>query len=338
MTYNFHGLIEVSLDTSASEYSWYLENEYRRIHESTRTDRQPGARITVHIVHKLPEQITDDIRREVHFKKLFRLGYIVRGIGTNDVHVYFRRHPVDRVYVTAVGVFLQAHVIEPLMYMMLLDMGIMLLHAAGVMDDNGAYVFPAEGGTGKTSLSLSLIQQDFQLLGDDLLLVDARSGVVHPYPRPLHLFTYNINALRGAKLPPGLRATVRTKNVIRWLLERITGSELLISTRVHADQIYSGLQFGASAKLRRLIYLVKTGDSGFLEVAEHNNAFTAAQTLVDSADLNRSLYELLGDRERIDMVRQAEMRVAMQLLSWVERFEFYNTRASPADELAMMLR
>src|SRR5690606_8570114 len=185
----------------------------------------------VHIVRRLPLARESDLVRSVNVKKLFTYHYLVRDLDSTTVEIFFRTHPIDKVYMNAIGVFLQAQVLEPVLYLKLLEENVLLMHAAGICDDQQGYLFPAHGGTGKTTFSLSLLKHGYRLLGDDLLFVDVGKGRVYPYPRPLHLFSYNANRLEG-KLPPRIKAIIYSKNIVRFFLESLLRTEFLISTRV----------------------------------------------------------------------------------------------------------
>ena len=237
-SYNFYGYLIVRILSEHRGYRRYFENEYARISQGGKA-KAKTLRINVEIVPSLPEEARGDIKRTVRFKKLFTFRFLVRGIESRDVTIYFQKHWVDRVYMNAIGVFLQAQVLEPVMYMKLLEENILFMHAGGVTKGEMGILLPAYGGTGKTTLSMALLNQGHKLLGDDLLLVDIDEGVVHPYPRPLHIFTYNVRNLRGATIPFKYKFAVYFKNFLRFFLERILRTEFLISTRIHADELFA---------------------------------------------------------------------------------------------------
>lgn len=85
--------------------------------------------------------------------------------------------------------------VEPVVQCLLAERGCTFLHASAVRMDDGAWVFPAWGQTGKTALVLELLREGAAYLGDDLVIVDAE-GRVHPYPKAIALFGYNAAELR----------------------------------------------------------------------------------------------------------------------------------------------
>ncbi len=80
--------------------------------------------------------------------------------------------------------------------MMLLEYCLLLnnatfIHSAGVAKDGKAYVFPSWGGVGKTASVAKLIRENnYQLLGDDLVILD-KDGIVHAFPKKFVLYAYH---------------------------------------------------------------------------------------------------------------------------------------------------
>jgi hypothetical protein len=324
-TYSFFGRLNLDIDAQGHRgYVRYFENEYRRIAERGRSEGAPT--ITVKVVDDLPARDAEDLTDRVHYKRLFHFEYIVRGIATDDVTIYFKAHLVDKVYMNAIGVFLQAQVLEPVMYLKLLEQNVLFMHAAGVATEREGYLFPAHGGTGKTTMSMALLAHGFRLLGDDLLFVDLDERTVHPYPRPLHLFTYNVKSLSGAKVPLKYQAAIYTKNVLRFALERILRTEFLISTRVHADELFPETPYGGSVAYRKLCFLVKEGPAVSETPLTEAAIPEVTREIMESEDLNDSLYDILQDADRIDEAKKLEQKVIGDLLEHFDSITYVNTR------------
>jgi hypothetical protein len=331
-SYSFFNRFNLVINTHGHRgYERYFDNEYLRIAEQELTEGAPT--VTVEIVGKLPEIREGDLVDQVRYKRMFTFEYLVRDLEGENTTIYFKSHPVDKVYMNAIGVFVQAQVLEPVMYFKLLEQNILFMHAAGVMKGDAGYLFPAHGGTGKTTTSMALLAHGFRLLGDDLLFVDLDSRVVHPYPRPLHLFTYNVQNLHGAKVPFKYQAAIYGKNMLRFFLERILRTEFLISTRVHADELFSQGPFGDAAPYRKLCFLVKEGPvTREVELTEATIPDVAGE-IMESADLNESLYGILEDREQIERVKKLELKVIGDLLGHFGSFVYVNTRKLDLDDL-----
>ena len=60
----------------------------------------------------------------------------------------------------------------------------LIIHA-GVVEKNGmAVILPAPPGSGKSTLTAGLILSGWRLLSDELTLIDRKTGMIHPLPRP----------------------------------------------------------------------------------------------------------------------------------------------------------
>lgn len=332
-SYNFYGFLTVELVTSHRGWRRYLDNEYLRIARAT-TSSPRAATVRVEIVDRLPAREAGDVVHVTRFKRLFTYRTLVRGLDTDRVTIYFARHWVDRVYMNAIGVYLQAQVLEPVMYYKLLQQGVLLMHAAGVTKDGEATLLPAYGGTGKTTLSIALLSQGFRFLGDDLLLVDTADLTVHPYPRPLHIFTYNIRSLSGARIPLRYRTAVYAKNVLRFVLERVLRTEFLISTRVHADELFAHDVFGQASPVGAVAFLRKDGPAFAPVTVTEDNARELAAAIAESADLNDSLRDLLaGDEAFLARFTELELDVIEKVLRGTGRLTHVNSRAlTPAEK------
>lgn len=332
--YNFQDYLRLTVDAGdARSLGDYLDNEYARVDATNRYDTEPTHRIDLHIVDELPTDLPDDaVVRTVRFKKLFTFRYAFVGAGTPATTLWFVDHPVRRIYPTAVGVFLQAQVLEPLMYWSFLLQDVLFMHSAGVSRDGAAYVFPAYGGTGKTTTCMTLLAKGYGFLGDDLLIVDPERRRVFPYPRPLHIFTYNVRNLHGAKIPLHIQGIIYFKDVLRFFLERVLRTEFLISTRVHADRILPDFELSEPAELHNVIFLKKDGDAEQIDLAEPGALEEHAARVVESADLNESLFEMIDDARQAD-VAVLERRIAAAILERTDRFGYLNTRAIDLSEV-----
>jgi hypothetical protein len=325
--YNFYNFLEVKFEYNGHRgYDRYFDNEYLRITGDNRSTNKSIPIITVKIVDELPNPQESDIVRTTLYKKLFHYSYLVREIHSNKVEIFFKTHYIDKLYMNAIGVFLQAQVLEPVMYLKLLEEDILFMHAGGVAKDGKGYLLPAYGGTGKTTFSIALMSQGFDLLGDDLLIVDTKNQIAYPYLRPLHLFTYNINNLNGTHVPVKYKTAIYTKNVLRKILEVLLQTEFLISTRVHLDEIFSGNLAAVPVRYKGIYFLRKTGESNTSKSITKLNSGDVAEEIMQSEDLNDSLYELLGDREEIQKTKILENAVISNLLRQFTKITYVNTR------------
>lgn len=321
--YALHPRLLVSVSTSRRAYHEYFENEYRLL--CTAETSENATRLTVHIVDRLPEATGCDRLRSVQFKTFFRYRYLVRGLGGSNIEIYFEDSHWGALYAKTVTLFLQSQVIEPIAYDALMRQGVYFMHAAGVSDGANGYVLAAHGGTGKTTLTMSLLGEGMAVLGDDLLMIDVDSGIVRPYLRPLHIFTYNVKTLINASIPWSVRAKVRIKDLLRSVLEFMTRHEFLISTRIHAATIFPSFRASPAVPIKRILFLIRDGDDTIINLSPHSTPAVANQIL-NSSDLNRSLYTNVLEPHEIQQCRERELALIEKVLTWVGEVHFINTR------------
>lgn len=61
------------------------------------------------------------------------------------------------------------------------------LHSGVVVKEGKAILFPAEANSGKSTLTVALSQDGFQIYSDEVALIDPASFLVHPFPRNIHI-------------------------------------------------------------------------------------------------------------------------------------------------------
>ena len=74
------------------------------------------------------------------------------------------------------------------------------VHAGVVASDGAAIAFPAESGTGKSTLTAACLDAGFAYVSDEALCIDPRDCRVVPYPKPIALAP-NTWALVGYAVP-----------------------------------------------------------------------------------------------------------------------------------------
>lgn len=244
--------ISVKLVARQHVYHTYFGKEYwfARRPEASRSS------VTVTIVDKLPKKRSkNSVYRLIKFKNLFWYEYLVE-FSKGSIDIYVKSHWTEVVYMNAFGPFIQTNVLEPVLYYYGILHGYYLLHASTVAKDGKATCFVGKGGAGKTMTALrTAMSKKMHLMGDDLIWLELKNRNLYYFPRPLHLFSYNIMKIPR---PQGIVPTfifwktyfkVRVKDLIRKTLALLFGSKVLISTRVAIRVLYPNLPLEKKAVL-----------------------------------------------------------------------------------------
>lgn len=310
--YSIYNLINIELITDKKKYINYFNNEYSRMHKNTQRDDIPTVRVI--IAKKIPNEYRY-VTRKYCFKRLFTYTYVVDDVDEKITKIYFKSHVMDKIYINAVCVFIQSQLVEPVIYYKLLQENILLMHAAGVSINDQGIMMAAYGGTGKTTFSLKLVSLGYKLLGDDLIPVDSSKGLAFPYPRPLHLFSYNIKTLEGANVPIRYKIIIKLKDILRHLMEKLTREQFLITTRIHAEELYSEDIWSNNVFIKQIILLKKEGDHEYYDTKSENDLAIVLKKIVDSSDLSKSFNEnILVDPNQRNYFREIEIEVINKLL------------------------
>lgn len=72
----------------------------------------------------------------------------------------------------------------------------LLLHASAVERDGKAVIMTGESGAGKSTLSALLGERGWRFMGDEFVLVEPATGMVHAFPRLVSLKNEAIDAMR----------------------------------------------------------------------------------------------------------------------------------------------
>lgn len=72
----------------------------------------------------------------------------------------------------------------------------LIIHAAVIEKDGLAVVMPAQPGSGKSTLTATLVQQGWRLLSDELALIDLDTLHAVPMPRPIGLKNQSIDIIK----------------------------------------------------------------------------------------------------------------------------------------------
>lgn len=72
----------------------------------------------------------------------------------------------------------------------------LIIHAAVVEKNGWAAILPGSPGSGKSTLAAGLVLSGWRLLSDELTLIDRKTGLIQPLPRPVSLKNQSIDTIR----------------------------------------------------------------------------------------------------------------------------------------------
>lgn len=72
----------------------------------------------------------------------------------------------------------------------------LIIHAAVVEKNGLAAILPAPPGSGKSTLTAGLVLSGWRLLSDELTLINRKTGLIQPLPRPVSLKNQSIEVIR----------------------------------------------------------------------------------------------------------------------------------------------
>lgn len=73
----------------------------------------------------------------------------------------------------------------------------LIIHAGAVEKNGLAVILPAPPGSGKSTLTAGLVLSGWRLLSDELTLIDRKTGLIHPLPRPVSLKNQSIPLIQA---------------------------------------------------------------------------------------------------------------------------------------------
>ncbi|MFA6006032.1 MAG: hypothetical protein WC775_06160 [Patescibacteria group bacterium] len=254
--YQFTPHLSVSVTAAKKQYIRYFDSEYW----FAKSSKKLPVDIELRVVDSLSNRSDDAhvVFRSIKFKNLFWFEYQI-DFASSPIQITVKRHFIDSIYFKAFGPFIQTNILEPILYYVAVHKKQYVLHAATIAKDAKATCIVGKGGAGKTTTCLNkCMKEGYSFMGDDLIFVDATKRNVHWFPRPLHLFGYNMfkiptpHGLKGKLLFWKLLAIIRLKDVMRFLLTLISGQKLLISTRIDMRLLYPSIHLVKLARLDQI--------------------------------------------------------------------------------------
>ena len=306
LCFNLHGLLGVRFYYRHRKYGAYLENEYCTL----RTDELPADLPTLTFYLDVQPAGPPGDPDVIFEKRFLCFTFAAKIYGLHESHtvVHYRGDWSIHVLRNVQGILLQTNVVEPLVHFKLLSCEALMIHSACVSNGGQAAVMPAYGGTGKTTTAIKLVNDGYDFMGDDLVIVTA-TGTVFSYLRPLHLFNYVLKGLPFLTVPLATRLEIKVKNLVRGLLSLATGERFALATRAHFAQVMPQAGAAAQSELGPIVLLTREGEAirhydigNDTERAEWLAAFHPTAELSQGLRLNllRDCPEIRAEVERIE--------------------------------------
>jgi len=131
--------------------------------------------------------------------------------------------------------WMSGFIIDFMIHYKMNEKGYPILHASCVSKDNRGFMFSGSGGTGKTTITMNLLEKGFKMLGDNYIIL--KKGEVFSYLSLLNIFTYN--------LAPIIKSNLGVKNKIilglKEIIYRVTQGYIKIFTKLNPKEIFPEL-------------------------------------------------------------------------------------------------
>lgn len=110
--------------------------------------------------------------------------------------------------------------------------GYPIIHASAVGKNNNGVIFSARGGGGKTTIAMKLLENGFEILGDNFVIVN--NGRILSYLTPLNIFKYNLTPIVYSHLTFKQKFILNLKNI----LYKVTLNYIKIFTTLNTKKLF----------------------------------------------------------------------------------------------------
>jgi len=129
--------------------------------------------------------------------------------------------------------FFGPYIIDFLLRVKMNQKGYPFIHGSGVVKDGKAFIFPARSSSGKTITTMHFLDNGFNLLGDNFVII-ANKNKVYSFPSSMNVFNYN--------LAPKIKNTLSQQALLilklKHLLYKATCGYIKIFTPVSVKKLF----------------------------------------------------------------------------------------------------
>jgi hypothetical protein len=186
--------------------------------------------------------------------------------------------------------------------LLLLELNCTLIHAAALEKNGQVILLPSWGGVGKTATVMRMIQEEWCLLGDDLVILHAnevlpflKPFVIYPYHRTLFPEVFAENRGRIVTNLKLNKIMSKTIPVVKRLMRTMPGVLAFArkhnpqSMRISPSKIFNKEQLSHGGKLKKIVWLER--------VIENQISYTEKSAeAIASKTVSVSMMEIFSDR------------------------------------------
>jgi hypothetical protein len=213
--YNIHEIVKFKI-ISEKRVTWSIKN-ILKVYENFETDKLDKTDFEVYLGNFIPCNndciILEDkyyIKKDYFFcnkdiYKFTKWQFELNGIDQEKTIV--------KIHSNFFGyMWMAGFIVEFLIHFKMNLKGHPIIHASAVSKKNYGIIFSARGGGGKTTLAMKLLNNGFNLLGDNFVII--KNGRILSYLTPLNIFKYNLTPIINSHLTIRQKLILNLKNIL----------------------------------------------------------------------------------------------------------------------------
>jgi hypothetical protein len=198
----------------------------------------------------------------------------------------------------------QGYLIEPVLSMLAATAGMVLVPAAGIVQEGRATLLIGRSGSGKSSISVRALATGMTVLGDDQVCVDA-TGTCTRFPRRIRVYDdlARTAPTAVARLPAGYRAQLQLRHLVRLTTRGYVAPSMAVPAAV-----FGGRRPDAPVPLGRVVLLLRSSGVTDLTVEEAGPETAVSWSLEALSDQRKRLAATLGPEwaDELDVTAEQE--------------------------------
>jgi len=145
------------------------------------------------------------------------------------------------------GIIIPGFIIDHLIGYIMNKKSFPIIHGSCISQNNRAYVFAAQGGSGKTTIALNFVRRGYKLLGDNFTIL--HDGYALCFLSPLNLFYFNLLPM----VKENMNTISKIEYYLKYLLYKTIG--IKIATKVNVKDLFPN-SIQTKSKLDTIFFLI----------------------------------------------------------------------------------